>query len=227
MKKIFALLVLFLLLVSCNGHEGNLKTMETKCNQEFDDSIFKANLKIRLYERRAVGYDTINDSYFYNKIKDYISNHLISSQYDLISTYKESKDYFETSLSFSGGRDKDDIKELNRVNKELHTAILNLKKYNKLYDFLDKRKYEISNNRYYLYKEYIKATITDNRGKSINKMGITMHLFNSKLNMFEDNDSIPRYIMDRMKKIGDRIDKMNLEKEKLGDTSKEIINDMI
>jgi hypothetical protein len=227
MKKLCSFLLLPLLFVSCNGYESNLKTMETKYNQVFDDSIFKANLKIRLYERRSVGYDTVNDSYFYNKIKDYISNHSISSQYDLISTYKESKDYFETSLSFSGGRDDEDIKELNRVNKELHVAILNLKKYNKLYNLLDKRKYEISNNRYYLYKEYIKATITDNKGKSTNRMGVITQIFDYKLNIFENNDSIPQYIMNKVEKIGGEIDKMNLEKEKLDDTSKEIINDMI
>jgi hypothetical protein len=50
------------------SYNKNLETMESRFHHELEDSLFKNNIKQKLYNLKVIGYDTIDESYFMNQI---------------------------------------------------------------------------------------------------------------------------------------------------------------
>ncbi len=170
-KNIFTFITLLTLaatLFSCgDSYNSNLKVMSSTFRNNLEDTIFKANGTLKIYKSNIIGYDTINDSYFMNGIREIVLN-CISSEKSYLA------DFSEVASPFGESMDRSEINTIRGYKKTI-------KDLEAILDSIDGRKYKKSKEHYYLYKEYIKATITSSNGKKENTMD-TMHVvFNKNL----------------------------------------------
>lgn len=170
-KNIFAFITLLTLattLFSCeDSYNSNLKVMRDTFRKQLEDSLFKANATIKIYESNVIGYDTIDDLYFMNGIRDIVLNRISYEKLYLA-------DFSEVASPFGESMDKSEINTIRDYKK-------NIKDLEAILDSIDGQKYRKSKEHYYLYKEYIKATITSSDGKNENTMDTISVAFNKNL----------------------------------------------
>jgi len=159
-------------------YANNLKTMTARFHHELNDSLFKQNIRAKIYELKVIGYDTIDESYFMQQLVQELdkleesANSSIDDCKDLVQPFPWEKP------------DAEEIAEIKKLRKEIRF-------YEKMRDYILNKKYKPSNNRYYLYKEFRKATYIDNNGKQNNYLDTLKIVFKSDLQMLKEDKDYP------------------------------------
>jgi len=166
--------------------------MKSKSEKKLDDCIFKSNSKIKIYDSKVIGYDTISDYFFYKEMYD---NYILSKQYYELQI-DENKGNIEdlTSLGYMDNAAKNLIAG---YNKKIQSGLEQVNLANTFIESYKAHKLPSSRSKYYLFKEYIKASIFDLNGKQTNMMDTIRNVFDDNLNLV---DSIPREILSRFPK---------------------------
>jgi hypothetical protein len=156
--------------------------MEGRFHHELEDSLFKNNVKQKLYKLKVIGYDTIDESYFMNQMIPDIDD-CIDSKKSMISDCEDMVQPFPW--------DKPDTEEISEI-KKYRREIRSLEKMKK---YIEDKKYKVSPKKYYLYKEFRKATYIDQKGKSNNYLDTLKIVFKQDLQLLKnEKDYPPEYI---------------------------------
>lgn len=183
-KYIFTFITLLTLLsalFSCgDSYDSNLKTMSDTFKRQLEDSLFKANATLKIYKSNVIGYDTIDDSYFMKDIRETIVG-FISSEESFLSEFKE------MSSPFGERMNKDEANNIRGYEKRIRDL-------KAIVDSIDWGKYKKSGKHFYLYKEYLKASVISSNGKKENIID-TLHIaFNQNLERLNNVDKYPHEI---------------------------------
>ena len=162
------LLVLLPTLFSCgNSYNRNLRIMSSTFKKQLEDSIFKNNATLKIYESNAIGYDTIDDSFFMKEIRALVIERISSEKSDLA-------EFSEVASPFGESMDRSEINTIKGYKR-------NIRALNAILDSIGGGKYKKSGEPFYLYKEYLKATIIYSNGKKENIMDTIRVAFNKNL----------------------------------------------
>jgi hypothetical protein len=141
--------------------------MSSTFKKQLEDSIFKNNATLKIYESNVIGYDTIDDSFFMKEIRALVIERISSEKSDLA-------DFREVASPFGESMDRSEINTIKGYKR-------NIRALNAILDSIGGGKYKKSGEPFYLYKEYLKATIIYSNGKKENIMDTLRVAFNKNL----------------------------------------------
>jgi len=177
-----AFLVSLPALFSCGeNYDNNLKKMSAIFKKNLEDTSFKYNQTLKIYESKIIGYDTIDDSYFMKEIRSDIM--------DFISREESHKsEFLEVASSFGKKMDKKEVSTIKKYGSEI-------KGLKAIVDSMDGGKYKKSGERFYLYKEYLKATAIYPDGKKENYMDTLRVAFSKDFKEINNLENLPPEII--------------------------------
>ena len=163
-----AVLVLLPTLFSCdNSYNRNLRIMSSTFKKQLEDSAFKSNATLKIYESNVIGYDTIDDSYFMKEIRALVIEQISSEKSGLA-------EFSEVASPFGESMDRSEINTIKGYKR-------NIRALNAILDSIGGGKYKKWGEPFYLYKEYLKATIIYSNGRKENIMDTLRVAFNKNL----------------------------------------------
>jgi hypothetical protein len=185
-------LILFLLctlFLGCQSRSSKLSEMQAKWDKSYEDSLFKGGTSLKIYDRRAIDFDEVNGSWFYDNL---IKSELLSLKEfteESINRWKELAQPFGSGIADEGA--------FAEVKKER----LKLKEIDRLLKKADAEKIRYTGGKFYIYREYLKATITPENGKPHNVMDTIKAVFNDNLDPVLLKSELPKNIQDFEKVI--------------------------
>ena len=186
MKKNLILMALLIIPIfsGCQSKSAKLSEMQAKADKNYEDAIFKLGSSLKIYDRKPIGFDEVNESWFYDNIIKSDLLALKESTEESISSWDE----LAHPLGL-GDTDQEALAEVKKEKAKLSEISILLKK-------AETEKNKCSGNKYYIYKEYLKATVTPEEGKPHNVMDTIKMAFDSDLNPIINKKELPKKIRD-------------------------------